>query len=255
MKTNRLLALLFFSGLILSGGVGFSQEEMSAKQIIARADKNMEGDSSISTMSMSIIRPTWKRTLEFKNWVKGSEFALTLVTAPAKEKDMTFLKRGNDMWNYLPKIGRMIKLPPSMMSQGWMGSDYTNDDVLNETSLVDDFSHKIVGKEEIEGRSCFMIEMIPHEESLVVWGMVISWVSEKEFLFMKKEYYDEDSYLVRTELAGDIKKMDDRFIPTRIEIIPADDPDQKTLVRILSMDFDVPIEDNFFSQQNMKRIR
>ena len=142
-----------------------------------------------------------------------------------------------------------------MMSQGWMGSDYTNDDIMNETSLTDDYSHKIIGKEVLESQTCYKIEMIPHEESTIVWGKVISWVSEKDFLFMKYEYYDEDNFLVRTELAGDIKKMDDRIIPTRFEIIPADEPDQKTVIKILSMDFNVAIKDDFFSQQNMKRIR
>ncbi|MCD6345860.1 MAG: outer membrane lipoprotein-sorting protein [Bacteroidales bacterium] len=255
MKINRCISLLPFIGLILLSQVGFTQTELSAKQIIEKADKNMEGESSVGTLSMSIIRKTWERTLVFKNWIKSSDYALTLVTAPAKEKGQTFLKRGNDMWNYLPKIGRMIKLPPSMMSQGWMGSDYTNDDIMNETSLTDDYSHKIIGKEVLESQTCYKIEMIPHEESTIVWGKVISWVSEKDFLFMKYEYYDEDNFLVRTELAGDIKKMDDRIIPTRFEIIPADEPDQKTVIKILSMDFNVAIKDDFFSQQNMKRIR
>ena len=231
------------------------QTTLSAKEIIDKADKNMEGESSRSTMSMSIIRPTWERTLEFKNWTKGTEYALTLVTAPSKEKGQTSLKRGNDMWSYLPKIGRLIKLPPSMMSQGWMGSDYTNDDVLKESSMVNDYDHTIIGEEVIEDRDCFKIEMIPHEESTVVWGKLISWVSKDDFLFMKNEYYDEDAFLVRTELGKEIKMMDGRLIPTLLEIIPADEPDQKTVVHIISIEFDVNIKESFFSQQNMKNIR
>lgn len=255
MKKYRLTAIVILAGFLLFPGTVKSQQSLSAKEIIDKADKNVEGESSVSTMSMSIIRPTWERTLEFKNWVMGSEYALTLLTAPSKEKGQTFLKRGNDMWNYLPAIGRLIKLPPSMMSQGWMGSDYTNDDVLKESSLVDDYNHKIIGDESLEGLDCYKIEMIPHEESTIVWGKLISWVSKEKYLFMKTEYYDEDNYLVRTELGKEIKMMDGRLIPTVMEIIPADEPDQKTMVRILTIDFDVDIKESFFSQQNMKNIR
>lgn len=246
-----ILSLFIGSGLL--GTV--AQPADQAREIIREADENMEGQSSKSVMSMSIVRPSWERTLEFKNWVKGDEFALTLVTAPAKEKGQTFLKRGNDMWNYLPNINRLVKLPPSMMSQGWMGSDYTNDDVLNETSLSDDFDHQILGEESIESRVAWVIEMVPHEESSVVWGKIKAWVSKEDKLFLKMEYYDEDAYLIRTEHLSDIKTMGGRTIPTRYEIIPADDPDQKTIVVIHDMEFDVHLDDSFFSQQNMKRIR
>ncbi|MCK5820913.1 MAG: outer membrane lipoprotein-sorting protein [Bacteroidales bacterium] len=255
MKDNSIRGATFITALIFLSISVAGQETLSARQVIEKADKNMEGKSSISTMSMSIVRPGWERTLEFKNWIKGDEYAITLVTSPAKEKGMSFLKRGSDMWNYLPGIGRMIKLPPSMMSQGWMGSDYTNDDVLNETSLVLDYQQKFIGDESIEDRECHIIEMIPAEESNIVWGKVVTWVSKKDYIFMKHEYYDEDGYLVRTEKLGSIKVMDNRLIPTIYEIIPADEPDQKTIVRIKEMDFDVDIKDSFFSQQNMKRLR
>ena len=255
MKTNLKAGIIIALLLLLSSGNIWAQSDLSAKELIKKADENMEGSSSSSEMSMSIIRPTWERTLEFKNWVKGSEYAITLVTAPAKEKGQTFLKRGNDMWNYLPKIGRMIKLPPSMMSQGWMGSDYTNDDVLNETSLTDDYKHLFMGDEVLENRDCKIIEMIPLEESNVVWGKVITWVSIKDHLFMKNEYYDEDDFLIRTEIFENIQTMDGRLIPTKYIIIPAENPDQKTVVNIKSMEFDVNLNDSFFSQQNMKKIR
>lgn len=255
MKTLKILIMAILSGVFIIPVSLHAQNSLSAKEIVDRADKNMEGESSISTMSMSIVRPAWERTLEFKNWVLGSEYALTLVTAPAKEKGQTFLKRGNDMWNYLPKIGRLIKLPPSMMSQGWMGSDYTNDDVLKESSIVEDYDHRIAGEEEIEGHICYKIEMIPHEESTIVWGKLITWISKEEFLFMKSEYYDEDEFLVRTELGKEIKTMDGRLIPTILEIIPADNPDQKTVVNIQTIEFNVDIEESFFSQQKMKTIR
>src|SRR5665647_27997 len=121
-------------------------------------------------MSMTIVRPTWQRTVEFKNWSLGREYALTLITIPAKDAGQTFLKRGSEMWSWNPSISRLIKLPPSMMSQGWMGSDYTNDDILKESSIVNDYTHEIVGNETIAGRECYKIMMKAKENSSVVWG-------------------------------------------------------------------------------------
>ena len=234
----------------------YSQAPLTAREIIQKADEKFNGEkTSISLMSMTIVRPTWERSLEFKNWTSGRDFALTLITEPARDKGQSFLKRFNEMWSWNPSISRLIKLPPSMMSQGWMGSDYTNDDILRESSLINDYDHKIIGEEAIEGRSCYKIEMTAKEESAVIWGHQVRWIDKKDLLFMKAELYDQDGYLVRTELGKNIKTMDGRLIPTILELIPAEEENQKTIVEIKEIEFNVPIDENFFSQQNMKRVR
>jgi len=231
-------------------------QELSPKEIIRKADEKFNGEkTSISTMSMTIVRPTWERTIEFRNWTSGREYALTLITAPAREKGQTFLKRQSEMWNWNPTISRLIKLPPSMMSQGWMGSDYTNDDILKESSVVNDYHHEIVAEEEYDGRMCWKIKMVAKEEAAVIWGYQIRWIDKKDFLFMKSELYDEEGYLVRTELGSVIKTMDGRLIPTHIELVPAEEEGQKTILDIKEIQFNVPIKDAFFSQQSMKRVR
>ncbi|MFH0761508.1 MAG: outer membrane lipoprotein-sorting protein [Bacteroidota bacterium] len=247
-----LLAITLSAFLVIPA---LGQQQPTARQIIEKADRNIQGESSISAMTMTIKRPTWERTIGFKNWAKGRDLALTLVTGPVKEKGQTFLKRGNDMWNYVPSISRLIKLPPSMMSQGWMGSDYTNDDILNESSMVTDYTQELLGTETLDGNKCYKINMVPLEESNIVWGKITTWISTDSYLFLKSEYYDENQELVRTETAGDIKTLDGRLIPTHLEIIPADEPQNRTIVVIQSMDFDVDIADGFFSQQNMKMVK
>ncbi len=233
-----------------------AQTGLSAADIIKKADDKFNGEESgIAVMAMTVVRPTWERTIEFKSWNKGTENSLTLITAPAREKGQTFLKRDNEMWTWNPSISRLIKLPPSMMSQGWMGSDYTNDDILHESSLVRDYTHEIVGEEVIEGRNCYKIKMTAKEDAAVIWGYQVRWIDKKDFLFLKAELYDEDGYLIRTETGSDIRQMDGRLIPTRIELIPADEEGQKTIVQIKEIKFNAPMEDSFFSQQNMKRIR
>lgn len=253
MKIQNLkstLILLFLPTMLIMG------QDLSPKEIIRKADEKFNGEkTSTGIMAMTIIRPTWERTIEFKNWTSGREYALTLITAPAKDKGQSFLKRENEMWNWNPTISRLIKLPPSMMSQGWMGSDYTNDDILKESSVVNDYNHQIIGEEEYDGRICYKIKLVAKEDAAVIWGHQLRWIDKKDFLFLKSELYDEDGYLVRTELGSDIKSMDGRLIPTRIELIPAEEEDQKTIIEIKEIQFNQDIKDSFFSQQNMKRIR
>jgi outer membrane lipoprotein-sorting protein len=253
MKNQKiLLALCIFLGSSLYA-LG---QDLSPKEIVRKADEKFNGEkTSISTMAMTIVRPTWERTIEFRNWTSGKQYALTLITAPAKEKGQTFLKRENEMWNWNPTIGRLIKLPPSMMSQGWMGSDYTNDDILKESSVVEDYDHQLLREEMLNGRLCYVIKMIAKEEAAVIWGYQIRWIDEKDFLFLKSELYDEDGYLVRTETGSEIKSMDGRLIPSRIELVPANEENQKTILEIKDIQFNAPIQDSFFSQQNMKRVR
>jgi outer membrane lipoprotein-sorting protein len=227
-----------------------------ARNIIKKADEKLQGEeTSQSTMTMTIVRPSWERVITFKNWTKGRDYTLALITAPAREKGQTFLKRENEMWNWNPTINRLIKLPPSMMSQGWMGSDFSNDDLLKESSIVVDYNHSIIGEEEIDGWDCYKIELIPLEDAAVVWGKIHKWISKEEFLQMKSEYYDEDDYLIKTELAYDIKTMGGRLIPSRFELIPEEDEGHKTIVVMDEILFNKPISDGFFSQQNMKKVR
>ena len=250
---KKILYILFSLALAFAYQNSNAQD---ATEIVRKADTKFKGEkSSYSEMTMTIVRPKYKRSLDFKSWAEGTENSLTLITAPAKEKGQTFLKSGNNMWSWNPTIQRLIKLPPAMMSQGWMGSDYSNDDILKESSLVVDYKHQLKGSETIDGYDCYIIDLIPLEDADVVWGKITLWISKKEYMELKAEYYDEEEYLVKTHLAYDVKTFDGRTIPSVMEIIPADEDGNKTIVSITNMKFNIPLGANFFSQQNMKRIR
>jgi outer membrane lipoprotein-sorting protein len=254
------MRLIYYTGLIfifVSGNIlTLAAQSMSATEIVRRADEKFNGEKSgISTMVMTIVRPGWERTVEFRSWTMGRENSLTLIISPAKDEGQAFLKRGQEMWSWNPSINRLIKLPPSMMSQGWMGSDYTNDDILKESSVVNDYTHEILAEEMIGDRLCYKIRMTAKENSSVVWGHQLRWIDKKDLLVLKAELYDEDGYLVRTELGSEIKLMDGRVIQTKLELVPAEEKGNKTIVIIKDIKFNVPIEDSFFSQQNMKRVR
>lgn len=250
---SRIFSLIL---IFLSGNIHAFSQENTATEIVRKADEKFNGEKSgMSVMEMNVVRPAWERTIEFKNWSLGRENALTLITAPARDKGQTFLKKGQEMWNWNPSINRLIKLPPSMMSQGWMGSDYTNDDILKESSAVNDYTHSIEGEEALGERLCYRIRLTAKPEAPVVWGHQIWWIDKKDLLILKTELYDEDGYLVRTELGSEIKAMDGRMIPTLLELIPAGEKGNKTIVRIKDIRFNVPLSESFFSQQNMRRVR
>src|SRR5690606_7193369 len=141
----------------------------TAKEIIQKADERMRGNSNYAELSMEIIRPEWKRTMSMKSWAKGTEYALIYITAPAKDKGTVSLKIGNEMWNWLPSIERSIKVSPSMMMQSWMGSDFTNDDLIRQSSVVEDYDHRLLGEEKAGGADCYKVELTPKPEAPVVW--------------------------------------------------------------------------------------
>ncbi|MCB0566268.1 MAG: outer membrane lipoprotein-sorting protein [Phaeodactylibacter sp.] len=248
------LILAVLALTLITAFTAYSQN-LTAKEIIQKADQKQRGETSVGELKMTIIRPTWKREMVMKSWSKGSEYMLILVTGPARDKGTAFLKRENEIWNWQPTIDRTIKLPPSMMMQSWMGSDFTNDDLVRESSIVVDYTHQLLGTESIEGRKCYKIELTPKENAPVVWGKVLSWIDTEEFMQMKAEFYDEDGYLVNTMYGKNVKKMDDRLLPSILEVVPADEEGHKTIVEYLDLNFNKPIKESFFSIQNMKRVR
>jgi outer membrane lipoprotein-sorting protein len=252
-KQENMKLISVIVSLVLFPILSISQE-FTAKEIIAKADEKTRGLSSQGEMTMSIVRPNWSRTVTLKAWSKGTDYSIILITAPAKEKGQVFLKRKNEMWSWVPSIDKMIKIPPSMMLQSWMGSDFTNDDLVKQSSIVVDYIHKLLGKEMVRGQECFKLELIPLPEASVVWGKIISWITVKGYDLWRSEYYDEDMILVNEENAYDIKRMGDREIPARMEMVPVNKKGHKTVLQINSIRFNIPIEESFFSQQNMKKV-
>jgi outer membrane lipoprotein-sorting protein len=206
-------------------------------------------------MTMTIVRPDWKREITMKGWSLGRDYSLILITAPARDKGQAFLKRDNEMWNWQPSIDRVVKLPPSMMMQSWMGSDFKNDDLVKESSIVRDYDHYLRGDSTINGKKVFKIELVPKPQAAVVWGKIVSFIDKEEYNQMLVRYYDEDDILVNTMVLSNVKMMGGKLIPTKLEMIPADNPKQKTVVDYLEMEFDIDIKQDFFSLQNMKHIR
>lgn len=226
-----------------------------AREIVRKADERVKGTTSMANMQIKIVRPEWSREMAMKTWTKGNDLAVILITAPAKDNGTVFLKRKKEVWNWVPSIERNIKLPPSMMSQSWMGTDFSNDDLVKEASVVEDYSHTFIGEETIEERLCYKIQMIPKPEAAVVWGKVISWIDKKDLLMLKAEYYDEENILVNTMVAKDIKILGGILLPATMEMIPADKKGNKTILIYNSLLLNKPLDDSFFSIQYMTQVK
>jgi outer membrane lipoprotein-sorting protein len=226
-----------------------------ATEVVRRAYEKMQGESSKAEMTMQIVRPSWERSVTMKAWSKGTNYSLILITAPARDEGSAYLKRENEIWNWLPDINRTIKMPPSMMSQSWMGSDFSNNDLVREASIVEDYDHTILGDSTISGRETYKIEMMPKPNAPVVWSKVLTYISKDEYLQMRSEFYDEDGEMVRLMEGSEIKQLGGRLIPTRMEMTPLNkEKGHKTVMLYEDIAFNIGISERFFSIQNMKRV-
>lgn len=251
MKRHRCTTAIVM--LILLTLPSFAQPDPT--EIIRKADRHLRGNTSTATLSMQIIKPNWNRTLRMKSWSKGQEYAMILITAPARDRSTTFLMREDEVWQWVPSISRTIKIPPSMMMQSWMGSDFTNNDLVQEASIVEDYTHTMVGDTTIRDREAWVIRMEPKPTAPVVWEKVMVWITKKTNIQLRAEYYGEDGELVNTLHMENIQEMGGRQIPTRWVMIPADEEGQRTIMTYESIEFNTDIPDSFFSIQNMKRLR
>ena len=247
LKRFAILLVFFFStNSILA---------QTAYDIIQKTDEKMRGDSDYSEMKMTIVRPSWKREVTMKAWALGLDYSLILITAPARDKGSAFLKRDKEIWNWQPSIDRVIKMPPSMMMQSWMGSDFTNDDLVKESSILNDYTHSLEADTTINGKDCYKIRLIPKEEAAVVWGKIDAYIDKDTYNQVMLKYYDEDDYLVNIMMLSEEKDISGRFLPTKMEMIPAENPEQKTIIEYTYREINKPMKASFFSLQNMKRVK
>lgn len=254
MKIGKLTTVVLIALATVSTAF-VSDTNPTAESIIKKAEDKLRGAQTTAEITITIQRPKWTRTMALKSWSKGSNYSMTLITSPARDKGTVFLKKGKEVWNWIPSVERTIKLPPSMMSQSWMGTDLTNDDLVKESSMINDFNHTLLGKETIGGKACHKISSIPKEGAAVVWGKVVVWIDVKDYVQMKAQFFDEDEELVNTFNSSNIKPMGGKMIASKMEIVPADKKGQKTIFEYKSLDFKTAISDDFFTVQNMKKVK
>ena len=241
--SSVLAVLLIFSDL--------QAADPEAQLLVQKAFDYWRGMSSYSQFSMTIHRPDFERTMVLKGWTKGRSDALFFVLQPPKDAGNGSLKKDNDMWSYNPKINRAIKLPPSMMSQSWMGSDFSNDDLAKTDSILDDYDHRISGREVVDGRQVFTVESTAKESAPVVWGKQVLRIRD-DFILLSEQFFDEDMKLVKEMTAEDLVLFSERIFPKIWIMRRVDEKDRFTRLEYQHLEFDVEIEDRVFTLASLK---
>lgn len=228
-------------------------QEKTAQEILDRVDDLFRGDSSHGKMTMEITTEHWKRALTIELWSKGKEKSFMRVLSPKKERGTATLRSGNNLWNFLPKIKRVIKLPSSMMASSWMGSHFTNDDLVKESRMVDDYDFNISFSGQRDGVHVVEITCTPKENAAVVWGKLVVVVNYQSMLPLKILYYDEDMVLARTMTFEDIGSLSGRRLPRKIIIKPEDKPKESTVIIYHELTFNLDLKDSLFSLRSLQR--
>lgn len=224
----------------------------SGAEILDRVERLLWGKTLQGDFEMTVQTPRWQRTLQLRVWMDRPSRSFIRILSPAKEAGIGSLRIGNEMWNYLPAVERTIKIPPSMMLQPWMGSDFTNDDLVKESSIVNDYTHSV---QEVpsDGVTAYRVEAIPKPDAAVVWGKIHYWVRKSDFIPLREESYSESGELVRVLAFSDVRTVGGRLLPTRWEMRPVAKPGNVTVVQMKDAVFDQPLATEVFTQRNLQK--
>jgi outer membrane lipoprotein-sorting protein len=254
VKTGRLphaasVFLLCACGCLLALPAPLTAGE--ARALVEAAFDYYRGETSVGTVDMTVHRPDWERVFTIKAWTKGEDRSLFRILAPPKDRGNGTLKKGHEMWMYNPKVNRVIKVPPSMMSQAWMGSDFSNNDLAKSDSLLKDYDHEITGTETHEGKKVHVIESRPKPRAPVVWGMLRLKLRE-DHIFLEQAFFDEDMNLVKAMSSGEIRMMGGKLFPAVWKMQKTGAQDEHTILTYRDVAFDVEVPDHVFTLSNLK---
>jgi outer membrane lipoprotein-sorting protein len=242
------------TGCFLCWMQGALAEDLTAADIIRKAMDHYRGQTSYSEMTMVIHRPDWQREMTMRAWTEGDKQTLVRVTQPAKDTGNGTLTVDGNMWTFTPKINRVIKVPSSMMSQNWMGSDFSNKDISKDTAIIEQYDHTLTQLSEHDGHQVYVIQSVPHEEAAVVWGREVLYVRD-DWVMLEQQFWDQDDVLVKTLKALQIEALSGRNVATVIRMGKEDSPDEWTEVRTATVEFDVELPANLFTMSNLRNPR
>ncbi len=248
---NVIVFLLLCSSVQLSAS---PTTEIDAVSIIKSAMEQWRGLSSYTTMSMTIHRPDWQRTMTMQGWTSGEKKSLVRVLEPKKDAGNGTLLLDKKMWTFSPKVNRVIKIPSSMMSQSWMGSDFSNKDIARSTDIIEQYTHSLIDTELTGDHTIFVIQSIPKDDAPVVWGKEILRVRD-DFVLLEHTFYDQDMEPVKRMEALEVGMMGGRMLAISERMAKIDTPEEYTQFTIIEAEFDISIPDNMFTLSNLRNPR
>ena len=247
LRAAGLIALLLI--------VATPAQAITVDELVHHIDRLWHGETSHATMTMAVKTQRYQREMQLEAWSLGKDYSLVVIEKPIKDRGIATLKVEENIWNYLPKIDRVTKIPSSMMSGSWMGSHFTNDDLVRESYFADDYESTITFEGERDNRAIYELTAIPRPEAPVVWGRVVMEIDQDTLAPVSARYFDEAGSLVRTMTFDQVERIDERHVPLRLTLQPEDKPTESTVITYQDITFGVPIERSFFSLQNLERRR
>jgi len=251
------LFLLFLTMLTVQGflaGQLKASELGNAKELVRAAMDHWRGLSSYSEMTMIIHRTDWERALSMRAWSEGDKVSLVRVTEPKKDAGNGTLLKDNDMWSFSPKINRIIKIPSSMMNQGWLGSDFSNRDISKSTDILDQYEHDLIRQKQLDGHTVYTIESVPHEDAAVVWGKKVLMIRD-DFVLLEEQYWDQDGEMVKVMRAREIVEMGGRTVASVIRMNKLETPEEWTEMRVSAIEFDLELPKGIFTLSSLRNPR
>jgi len=248
LRINRYVSLIVFLGALSWVSPVWA---VDLADLVRRVEQQYMGESSISTVDMTVVTGHWERHLTMESWSLGRDYFLVRILAPAKEKGVATLKVDREVWNFLPKVDRVIRIPPSMMGGSWMGSHITNDDLVKANHIDKDYDFSLLA----EDNEQWTIEGITKPEAPVIWGKIIYQIRKAGLIPIGIDYFDEDGILIRKILFEDVQTVGDRTVPLKMTVLPVEKPEEKTVMHYRNLEFDVDLTRSFFSLAQLKRRR
>ena len=249
------IAFIIFSVFYGSSAIALATDkEIDVQTILDRVDKLYRSSSSYADVEMAVVSKHWERTLTMQIWTEGMDKTFIHITGPKKDEGIATLRINTEMWNYFPKINKVMKVPPSMMMGSWMGSDFTNDDLVKESSLLEDYNHRLIHPEN-EDIDKYYIELTPKIETPTVWGKIEITILKKDYIPLTQVYYDEKGRKMREMIFSDVRKFGNREIPALLEMLPLNKKGQKTVIRYRDIQFDEPTDKSTFTLRNLQKRR
>lgn len=225
-----------------------------ARGIVSAAVEHWRGLSSRSEITMIIHRPDWERSMSITAWTEGNERSLVRVTEPARDRGNATLVDGDNMWTFSPKVNRVIKLPSSMMSQSWMGSDFSNKDISRADDIIDQYVHTMLEETESDGHTLYVIESVPLEEAAVVWGKEVLTIRD-DHIVLEHAFFDQDGDLVKSMSSLEVGEMGGRTVAIRQRMQKKDVGDEWTEIRLDAVEYDVELSESLFTLSSLRNPR
>jgi len=243
-----------FIALVLLTTASVRAQEIDPKQLVNEAMDHWRGLTSYSEITMTIHRPDWERKMTMRAWSQGDKLSLVRVTRPKKDAGNGTLMNDKNMWTFSPKVNRIIKIPSSMMSQSWMGSDFSNKDIGKSTDIIDQYDHELTSKEERDGHVIFTITSIPHEEAAIVWGKEVLTIRD-DFVLLEQQYWDQDDKLVKTMKTLRVEEMGGRAVATIMRMGKQETPDEWTEITTSTIVFNLDLPASIFTLSSLRNPR